>query len=356
MISVYVCSSETSAGKTSISVGLGRRIARDIGKAGYIKPVSSSGEVINGSPMDQDALLAKQALGLDEGPDVLAPVKLSSDQMGDVVGPLQPELAQRVKDSLACIARDKAVVIAEGPRAITDGAQVGLPAHKVVEMLGARALMVIRYRGDATVSNVEEAAAVLPGKPAGAIVNIVPPEQLAYVRDSIVPALESKGIPVMGILPLDRTLLGASVAELVDYLGGSVLGSYRNLDNVIENVMIGARSFSTGLPYFQRRSNKAVVTGADKPDIQLAALETPTACIIVTGNKDPNPLVVRRAQEVKVPLVKVTEGTLPTVERIEQFLSNVRFRQAQKIRGMERLIEDNLDLGKLYAAFGISGR
>lgn len=49
---------------------------------------------------------------------------------------------------------------------------------------------------------------------------------------------------------------------------------------MVEHLMIGAMDVDSALTYFRRKPNKAVITGGDRPDIQLAALETSTKCTI----------------------------------------------------------------------------
>ena len=57
------------------------------------------------------------------------------------------------------------------------------------------------------------------------------------------------------------------------------------------------------MTYFRRKPNKAVITGGDRADIQLAALETSTRCLILTGNLYPSPAVLNRAEELCVPVL-----------------------------------------------------
>ena len=60
---------------------------------------------------------------------------------------------------------------------------------------------------------------------------------------------------------------------------------------------VGAMTADAALSRFRRSSNKAVITGGDRTDIQLAALETSTTCLILTGNLRPSPLVIKQAEE-----------------------------------------------------------
>lgn len=353
MVSAYICSTETSAGKTSLSVGLLRQFARDIGSAGYVKPVGISEKEIDGRLIDEDAIFVKQALGLSEPVEVLSPVVLSPKAAAGRAGQLQPDLAERVKDCHAQVVQGRRVVIAEGPQNAQVGSSVGLPASKVIEMIEAKPVLVVKYRGKATVDAAIRSQKELGGALVGAVLNVVPEEHMDYAQSRIVRELESAGIPVFGTLPQDRPLLGASAVEMAECLGGKVVCCAGSANVLAENVMIGARSLTSALHYFRRKDNKAVVASSDRPDIQLAALETSVSCLISTGPSDVDPLVLERADMAGVPIVKVELDTVPTVERLEEFLVNVRFRQSQKIQRVDAVLGERLDFARLYSALGL---
>ena len=75
----------------------------------------------------------------------------------------------------------------------------------------------------------------------------------------------------------------------------------------------------------------AVVTGADRTDIQLAALEASTQCLILTGLGDPLSQLIHRAEELEVPILKVELDTLATVEIIEQALATSEYMNQLKL-------------------------
>jgi predicted transcriptional regulator len=54
------------------------------------------------------------------------------------------------------------------------------------------------------------------------------------------------------------------------------------------------------IEYFKKSKNKAVIVGGDRPDIILAALETPTACVVLTGGLYPNDILLAKAEEMKI--------------------------------------------------------
>jgi len=85
----------------------------------------------------------------------------------------------------------------------------------------------------------------------------------------------------------------------------------------------------------------------------LAALETSTKCLILTGNLEPNPIILGRAEEIGVPVLLVKEDTLTTVQNIESFFGKTRFHQPKKIQCFERVLAEHFDFAKLDEALGL---
>jgi BioD-like phosphotransacetylase family protein len=92
----------------------------------------------------------------------------------------------------------------------------------------------------------------------------------------------------------------------------------------------------------------AVVTGADRTDIQLAALEASTQCLILTGVGEPLPQLINRAEELDVPVLKVEHETLTTVETIEATFGHVRLQEPVKAAFAMRLVEEHCDFSRLF--------
>ncbi len=93
-----------------------------------------------------------------------------------------------------------------------------------------------------------------------------------------------------------------------------------------------------------------MVAAGDRPDIHMPALATDTSCIVLTEGSDPDPTVFKNADEQGVPLLQVTPGTLPTLDRISEGLRRVRFRQVHKIPRAVALFDAHLDEGVLRDA------
>ena len=194
-----------------------------------------------------------------------------------------------------------------------------------------------------------EARRQLGERLAGVVLNIVDPEAVAALHDDVEPALERLGLPLFGILPRSPLLRSVTVEELVRRLQARVLCCADRLDLLVETLSIGAMNVSSAMEFFRRRRNMAVVTGADRIEIQLAALEASTQCLILTGAGEPLPQLISRAEELEVPLLKVEHDTLTTVEVVESTFGHVRLHESVKATFAFRLVEEHCNFQPLLA-------
>ena len=78
--------------------------------------------------------------------------------------------------------------------------------------------------------------------------------------------------------------------------------------------------------------DKCVITGGDRTDIALAALDTSTKLIIFTGNMEPVPRVVSVAQEKGVPLLTTSADTFTVSEQIRRIKTHIQPSEIQICR------------------------
>jgi len=224
-VALYVTSAETFSGKSSLCVGLGLRFRRDGFRVGYMKPISSTAKRINGRPIDEDVEFIKELFQLEEDSEILAPVCLDPLTLESILRGERMDVKQRIKKAYEQASKDKDVMLLGGGASLTDGALVGLPSQKVAELLGAWELVIIRYRDDLSLNSLLLRQEVFGESMLGAVLNAVPRRRLEYVRRTVRPFLEGRGIRVYAILPEERVLLSMSVGELAEVLGGRILNS-----------------------------------------------------------------------------------------------------------------------------------
>jgi BioD-like phosphotransacetylase family protein len=247
------------------------------------------------------------------------------------------------------------VMLYEGGGSLRDGYVVGMPSDKVADKLDTKVLAIVRFRHLVHLLDDTLAAQTRLGDAlGGVIINRVPADAMDFVTSRAIPYLEGKGILVFGVLPETRTLEALTTQELLDVLDAELLTESYNPEALVESLMVGAMTAESALHRFRKQTNKAVITGGDRSDIMLAALETSTTALILTGNLHPSPLVVRQAEDLGVAVFLVPESTIETVEKVERIFGKTRMGQLAKLEKFETLVNQFINLEKLYKAFGLS--
>jgi BioD-like phosphotransacetylase family protein len=352
---IYITSTQAYSGKSALCVALVRRFLQDGYKVGYMKPVSTVARVVCGDRiMDEDSHFIKHTFQLPDALEDMAPVLLHDRQVAAVLEGQPREFAARVKAAYDRIAKGRDIVVLEGGGSLREGWIVELAPPHVSDLLHAPELIVVPYDHDLQVVDDLITARVRLGKSLiGGIINSVPGHRMDFVWQKIKPFVEKHSVPILAILPKEQILLSASVTELRDGLCGEVVCAQQHVDELVENLMIGAMSVDSALTYFRRKPNKAVITGGDRPDIQLAALETSTRCLILTGNLRPSPMIIGRAEEKGVPIIMTYHDTYTVVEMLEAFFGKTRFHQEKKIERFDALLNEAMNFNTLYAALDL---
>jgi len=354
MIALYIASTESASGKTALCLGLGKRLQRDGFSVGYMKPISLSARRLEGQVVDEDARFIKQQLGLQEPVSDLVPIPLDTMALESIMTKQKRlDYPKRLMDAYTRVSEGKDVMLMEGVHRLSAGGVVGLPANEVCQLLEAKSLTVIRYVDMLALDPALFYRGVLGDSMIGAVLNGVPQRLMESAQQIAKPYLQREGIMVYGILPEESLLKSASVRELADALEAETITAHDKGEELVEHLMVGAMTSDVALSYFRRKPNKAVITGGDRSDIQLAALQTATKCLILTGNLYPQDMILGMAEESGVPIIVSKHDTFTTVEIVEGFFGKGRFQQEKKIQRFEELLEKHFDFRGLYVTLGL---
>lgn len=241
----------------------------------------------------------------------------------------------------------EALLLLEGPGNLTEGTLINLSLPTLASTLDASVLLVTRYDSMLLVDRLLAAKSQLHDHLVGVIINDVPDEAMAAVAETVKPFLEQQGIPVLALFPRSPIMRSITVGEIVARLHAEVLCAPDRMELMVETLTIGAMNVNSALRYFRKGINMAVVTGGDRTDIQFAALETSTQCLVLTGQIPPIPTILERATDLEIPILAVDSDTLSTVERIDELFGQVRLHQPVKVQCVQELVTAHLDLDRL---------
>lgn len=233
------------------------------------------------------------------------------------------------------------VALLEWPGDLADGV-------RLAGDLGATAAVVVRYRQGLTAATV--LAAVTPLAPRPAVVfNTVPDAVRPAFERRVVAPVAAAGLTVSGVVPEAGPLMGFSVGELAEALDAEFLVLPDRRDGLVESLLLGANAPDPAVSYFQPHPHSAVFCRSDRPDIQLAALDSPVRCLVFCGAGYRQTSVLYRAEDLGVPVLQVATGVLETIARLTPLVEGVRFRQGAKIPIARDLVAAHLDLAAILA-------
>ncbi len=349
MISLQIASYE-QYGKTALCAGIGKKLVNSGKKVAYIKPLHVIGK---DEPVDcNDALFVNEALELGENKEQVCPIHISQEELWHNLSENVDSFSIRLKSVCDAVVAGKDVLIVESPGSLKNDQVSALACFTIAEKIDTKVILLLCYSTGFKDSDIVQAAKKFGDRLAGVVINQVPESRLNAVQREAEDFFKTQAITLLGVLPEVRTLNGVSVSEIAVAVRGEIISSNDRAGELVENVMLGAMSPDSARDYYSRKRNKAVVTKAERSDMQLAALETSTKCLIVAGNR-PNASVMVKAEDKKVPVMVVNQEIKEIIAGIEEALSRARFCNVQKLQAMSALLDSRFDYKAMNAALGI---
>lgn len=304
MPSIYITSDKPRSGKTALAVTLKRKIEEQGKRVSFMTPFSDGKEKAT---------------------------------LESVVGTVKTE------------GKDSEISIIEGLGDLDN--DNGDLSRQLVESIDAKVILVLGY-SPSLYSGVALRAQMLFGdRLAGVVINGVTIYKQKRAIENLIDELEGQGVKILATIPEDRKLLGVTVGELAEHIGGTFLYGEHKKDLFIDNFMIGGLVLDWGVLYFERHENKAVIVRGNRPDLQMAALSTPTSCLVLTGTGSEGAIeyVQIEAEEEEIPLICVETNTLDTVGVLEELQDRTEFNHIVKEERFLELLDQNGDWTSILA-------
>ncbi|MGF1514463.1 MAG: phosphotransacetylase family protein [Elainellaceae cyanobacterium] len=340
---LIVGSTKAYSGKSATVLGIAFQAQAAGLTLAYGAPISLE---VDGA-IGEDSRFIAETLGIPQQPTLLSlNPKVIEQRMSGANGQDYQAQLQQYRSS-------SDLVLLEGPATLREGKLFDLSVEQMAQTLDAKVLLVARYEAVSLIDTILVAKAQLGDRLCGVVINDIPTDQIDYVNDIISPFLVAQAIPIYGVLPHSDLLQSVSVRELVKQLKAEVLCRADRLSLMVETLKIGAMNVNSALKYFRKEHHMAVVTGGDRTDLQLAALETSTHCLVLTGHIAPTQEVLSRAEDLEVPILAVDLDTLTTVEIIEKAFGHVRLQDEIKVQCIREITANTLDVPRLLDQLGL---
>ncbi len=316
--SIYVSGTRFS-GKTALCLGLFGKFQEMGFKVGYFKPVGQGRKMVGGTPRDPDVILMKEVMGLSESLDEIGPIVLGNRYL-DQVSKECNEYHAKVGRAYEKVKEDKDVLLIESAARPEYLTCCGLDLPQLSKEFGSKVLFSVKGDEDFVAERAimyRDYVMWKGGEVLGVVLNFVPYQQLERMRGVVSQLLERCDLDVLGVVPDHRELTLPTVQDLVDVLEAEVLAGRESLETLVDNYLVGAMAPESAMSWLRRSVGRAFITGGDRADLILMALETKPSAIVLTGNIYPSVQVLTTAEEKGVPILLVPNDTYTTVTKLE---------------------------------------
>ncbi|MEL6604450.1 MAG: phosphotransacetylase family protein [Cyanobacteria bacterium J06614_10] len=349
---LLIGSVEAYSGKSATVLGLAMQLRSQGLDVAYAKPIGTCPSEGTDN-LDEDVRFISQTLSLKD--DRVRPTLFVLDEETIQQQLSKEKLIYRSEVEGVLESKGEDILLIEGPGNLEEGSLFGLSLPDMAQMSESAVILVARYHSALVVDKLLAAKQKLGDKLLGVVINDVPDDLMPVAQSAVRECLERHEIRVFGILPRTAIMRSVSVEALVHHLKADILNTPERIDQMmVEEISIGAMNANSALRYFNRAHNMVVVTGGDRFDIQMAALESSTQCLVLTGRLAPRKDILDRANDVEVPILSVDLDTLTTVDMIEQAFDQVRLHEPIKVECIGHLMEQHFDTERVMDALGLS--
>lgn len=340
---LIIASMRESAGKTSLIVGLGRAMKKNIG---YLKPFGDRLLYRKKRLWDYDAALIERIFELEDNPEDLS-IGFDHSKLRFMYD--EASTKEKLIEVLANIEGHRHTVFIEGGKNMAYGGSVHLDSLSLARYTGGILIIVVSGDEGAILDDltfIKESLDLSGIHFGGVVANKV--QDIEDFKNTHGGMLEEMGIPILGLVPYRSELTHLSVKFLSECLFAKVITGEGGLDRVVRNIFVGAMSTDAAMrnPFFGKEG-KLVITSGDRSDMILTALEGDTAGVVLTNNIFPPSNIISIATERNIPLMLVTTDTFQTAKQVDDMERLLVAEETGKIDLLTKLVGENVSLEKI---------
>ena len=344
---IYLCSLRERVGKSLLSIGIMQKLKKDGKKAAYFKPI--------GIPKAAFSLKADRDVGFIQNTvfrtnlpyDIISPVSIPDCYYVDLIDAKKKENnLQIINDSFNELSKNYNYMIIEGAPSIKKFIRVGLDDITIAKSLGINELIFIETESsDKCIDDLfftKKYFEFRNMKFKGVIFNKIDFEYKARIRELEEAHIKRYKIPIIGLIEKSSELLSPRVSEIQQAIGGELINepAISGLDKTVETYLIAAMNLQAALKYLRSMKSAAVITGGDRTEIALAALNEDISVLVLTGFIHPDVAVISAANEKKIPILLSPSDTYTTIRNMERVQPGI---QEQEINLVLDIVKEHLD-------------
>lgn len=360
---IFVAATRMNDGKTTTCLGLFAALRTITSRVGFIKPIGQRFIDIEGRKIDEDSVLLDSIFNVEVPIEAMSPVAVDGTFTRRYLQNPDKNLAI-LKDKM-CRAFDrtayeKDMVIIEGSGHAGVGSVFDMSNAQAAKLYGAKAIIVSKGGIGKPIDEIALNKALFDKfgvEVIGAILNKVLPEKLDSIREYAGNGLERLGVPLLGVLPLEKQLASPNLSQIVEEIGGRWLnGREQGMKERILRPVIGAMTAKGAIDYLQ--PGVLTITPGDRDDIILSAIaraglsgKKVISGMILTRNILPHPKLMEMLAQTNIPTVICSDDSYIVASKIINMTVKTQPQDADKIPIIKRIILDNVNVQQIVDAF-----
>ncbi|MGA0133502.1 MAG: phosphotransacetylase family protein [Opitutales bacterium] len=352
---IFVAATRMNDGKTTTCLGLTAAL-RSMGlNVGYIKPIAQRVVQSGDDQVDEDSLLINGLFDLDVPIAAMSPVAIGPDftrQYLENPAVIGPQITDRICRAFDRTAYGKDVVVVEGSGHAGVGSVFGASNADNAKVLGSKALLVAAGGIGKPVDEIALNKALFDQagvEVVGAVINKVMPDKLEFIRDFAGRGLRQLGVPLLGVVPLQETLVYPNLDQVAEETRARWVHRPPGLRRV-RRVIIGAMSARRAAEYLRTAGTLVIVPG-DREDLLEALVADPgargLAGVILSNGLLPGDETMRRLKEAGLAIASAETESFAVTARINNMTVKTMSQDSDKIPIIEKMIRESVDVPSL---------
>ncbi len=355
---IYVAASSQHVGKTTSTLGLVSTFMKKGLKVGYCKPVGQKFLNIQDLRVDKDTILFADLINFTIVPELHSPVILGQGATEMYLdNPGKYDLEGILIKAEKNLAESNEIVIYEGTGHPGVGSVAGLSNARVAKLLNAGVVMVIEGGIGSTIDMLNMSTSLFreEGVPIiGVIINKVIPDKMEKVHHYVGKWLDSQNLPLLGLMPYEKTLAYPLIKSVVEAVNGVVTYNADFIDNKVESIIAGSlidlkelKSSQDLLLVVATRSINDAIKKIEFMAKHNGIKNCPLSGIVATGEGQLDKHTLKYIESNNLPLIRTELDTYGSVLRISKIEVKINRSTPWKIKMAIDLIENNIDLDKI---------
>jgi BioD-like phosphotransacetylase family protein len=356
---VFVAATRMNDGKTTTCLGLFAALQSLYPRVGFIKPVGQRFINVQGHQVDEDSYLLDVIYNVHVPIESMSPVTIDGTFTRRFLK--QPEAMLAELEDKICRAFDrvsweKDFTLIEGTGHAGVGSVFDLSNARVAKLLNAKVIIVTPGGIGRPIDEIALNKALFDKagvEVIGAILNKVDADKVPTIREYAGLGLQRLGVPLLGVLPIQRMLSRPSLTQIAEEIEGTWLNGQATAGKQrAERVVVGAMTAKSVVDYLL--PGVVIITPGDRDDIILAAVssarisgEKTIAGLILTDDTPPHPKLLELLSQTEIPVIAAKGESYTITSKINNMTVKTQPQDTDKIPVIKRMITEHVDLERL---------